>query len=162
MTKNNEKLQSGEDAVLLDDRYGVKKGTIVHITHRDQMPWFDGKAVGATYDACCIEDSALKKVNKETKVGRRTFKLVKDTADLKKGAIVQEACDDGDQEYKLLDRNTYFKFDDYETYFDGTPEFTRKSVEENPKYFVEVFPATEAYLTKEEVKALKEFLKGRK
>lgn len=89
---------------------------------------------------------------KEKKVVRRTFRLVREVADYKKGLVVQEACDDGDQEYKSINHDDFVKFDDHGKYFeDNEVGYSRKAVEDNPSYFAEVFEAVSRYLTKEEL-----------
>lgn len=99
------------------------------------------------------------KINEgETKMGRRTFRLEKETADLKKGALVQEACDDGHQEYVLLENQEKFvKYDDLSEY-DISITFSRKSVEENSKFFTEVFAVEPAFMDKEQLARHKEFM----
>lgn len=94
--------------------------------------------------------------SKEDKPMRRTFKLLKDTPLVKKGAIIQEDCEDGTQPYSWI-----------------TPEFakgedkvgsirTRRLVEEAPEWFVEVFAVEPAWMTKEELEKYHTFLKGQK
>lgn len=95
-------------------------------------------------------------------MSRKTFRLKKNTATFKKGLVVQEACDDGTQEYVALNHEDYFKFSDFDKYFYGrTPQFTRESVEQNPEWFEEVFPATEAWLTSDEKEKLEKYLKSK-
>lgn len=61
------KFKRGDKAKLLVDRYGVKAGTIVTITTRDSRhPWFDGKAVGAEYNECCITEKELQLIQENT------------------------------------------------------------------------------------------------
>lgn len=100
----------------------------------------------------------FKFVNKgETKMGRQTFRLLKDTPELKKGALVQEACDDGDQEYKLLENQDKFvKHDDLEDY-DIDLCFSRKTVETG-NFFEEVFPVEPQFMNAEELTRHKEFM----
>lgn len=93
----------------------------------------------------------------ETKMARRTFKLLKDSPQVKKGALYQEACDDGDQKYVLITPES-LKFEDHGVYFNDAGA-SRDAVEKSPKWFVEVFPASETYLTKAELEAFKKFMK---
>lgn len=92
------------------------------------------------------------------KMGRETYRLLKDTPELKKGAIVQEMCDDGTQDFRSIN--------DSDMKFDGNTDYTiydRKAVESQPEWFERVYPATEtAWLNKEEIKKFKEFLKNGK
>jgi hypothetical protein len=90
--------------------------------------------------------------------GRRTFKLVVNLPNVKKGALFQEKCDDGDQDYVLLD-NSYQKYD-YQGE-GGLEAQPRGAVEKESKFFVEVFSATNEYLTEDELKAWKAFKAGK-
>lgn|GEM_PF-4828795 len=85
---------------------------------------------------------------------RRTFKLTKELPELTKGALVQEKCDDGTQDYIALD-NSQIKY----TLADGRKSLTypRKAVEDEPNYFVEVFAVEPAYMTKEELDRFEAF-----
>jgi hypothetical protein len=76
---------------------------------------------------------------------RKTYKQLKDTVTVKRGAIWQEACDDGTQEYVLLTtehnkdpRNTQCIYD-------------RSLVENDKKHFAEVFQVEPQYMTREEL-----------
>lgn len=82
----------------------------------------------------------------DAQVARRTFKLIKDTPTMVKGAILQEQCDDGTQPYIMLNNDTHCK----------DPSFKisiakRELVEEQPAFFVEVFKVTPEYMTREEL-----------
>lgn len=104
----------------------------------------------------------LEPINKEEekRMGRRTFRLVKETAEFKKGTLVQEACDDGDQEYRVLN-DTGAKFDDLDDY-DLPKAFSRKTVEENKAFFEEVFPVEPAFMNAAELEAYQGFVAGLK
>lgn len=77
---------------------------------------------------------------------RRTFKLLKDTIAIRKGALYQEQCDDGTQPYEMI-----------------TPEFNksdtvtkaiyhdRSLVEDQPQWFTEVFKVQPEYMTQAEL-----------
>ncbi len=80
---------------------------------------------------------------------RRRFILLKDTPELKRGAILVEDCDGGDQGFHIEDKK-YCLFDDQ----DGT-SYTRKTVLGSPNWFVEASPF---YLTKEQVKKVTKIL----
>jgi hypothetical protein len=100
---------------------------------------------------------------KERNMSRATYRLKKDTELLKAGAIVQEACDDGDQKYVLLeDQEHLIKFNDLEDYDLEDIEFSRNTVEKNPTWFEKVQPAAATWLSADELKAFREFLKTSK
>ena len=89
-------------------------------------------------------------------MSRRTFKVVKETPELKVGTIVQEECDDGDQDYVTLDEKGN-KFKDQT----GT-RYSRHVVEKQPMWFEEVFPAVDIYLSKDDLKKFKAFMRAKK
>lgn len=82
-------------------------------------------------------------------MARRTFRLLKDSPELKKGALLQEKCDAGDQDYGSLHSGDQHFEDQTST------TYTRMTVEESPAWFVEVFPVLPEYATKEEIKKFK-------
>jgi hypothetical protein len=86
-------------------------------------------------------------------MARKTYKLLKDLPDIRKGALFQEACDDGDQEYKMITTD-YFKYPESRRSVgieDDDCNLDRDSVEKEPTWFVEVFPVTPPYLTQAEL-----------
>ena len=88
---------------------------------------------------------------------RKTYKQRKDSVTVKKGALWQEACDDGDQEYVLLDK-AFSK----DTAGNGVHKiYTRSLVEDDPKNFVEVFKVEPEYQTREELDLFEEFKRSR-
>ena len=88
---------------------------------------------------------------------RRTFKLLKDLPDIKKGALFQEDCDDGTQPYSLFTKDSY-KGSDISVADDI--EFNdRKLVEDAPDWFVEVFKVTPQYMTQPEIDQWEAFKK---
>lgn len=87
-------------------------------------------------------------------VKRRTFKLTKELPELTKGALVQEKCDDGDQDYTVLDQS-FIKYEDEQGR--KTVTYPRKAVEDESNYFVEVFAVEPAYMTKEELDRFEAF-----
>lgn len=106
------------------------------------------------------DDEELELVTKgEEKMGRRTFRLLKDTYMVKKGALVQEQCDDGDQDFEVLDKS-YCKFD----WADGTEGYqvAREAVLNSPQWFEEVFNPGDTWFTKAELEAFKAFVKSSK
>ncbi len=58
--------------------------------------------------------------------------LLKENTELKKGAILVEKCSDGMQGFKCEDRE-FYRFDDQ-----ALLNYSRKSVIENPRWFMEV------------------------
>ncbi len=79
---------------------------------------------------------------------RKKYILLKETPELKKGAIVTEDCDGGDQGFSSA--HEYFKFDDQEEC-----SYTRKVVMGNPEWFQEV---DVCYFTKEQIRKIKRVL----
>lgn len=101
--------------------------------------------------------------NKGENMSRRTFRLIKDSIEIKAGMLVQEACDEGNQEYRTLNMEKFMRFSDYKKYFSSpSNSFSRDTVEQSPEWFEEVFPATEQWMTKEEKDNFARFLKGEK
>ncbi|WP_336874368.1 hypothetical protein [Rhodococcus qingshengii] len=90
----------------------------------------------------------------ETIMKRRTFKLTKELPELTKGALVQEKCDDGDQDYTVLDQS-FIKYED--EHGRKTVTYPRKAVEDEPNYFVEVFAVEPAYMTQDELDQFEAF-----
>lgn len=93
----------------------------------------------------------LKKVDMDKP--KRTFKLLKDTPGVKKGALFQEQCTDGTQPYELI-----------------TPEYSKSTtdgrkrtypdrslVENQPSWFIEVFQVNPQYMTQAELDQFEEF-----
>lgn len=84
-------------------------------------------------------------------MARRTFKQLVETPTVKKGAIYQEACDDGTQEYRLLDKAFNKDVTPERSIWNSGNIYNRSLVEDNPKMFVEVFKVTPEYMTQEEL-----------
>lgn len=125
------------------------------ITRQERDTYF---GVEVDDDWYWFHKNSLKLIKGEQTMGRRTFRLLKESLDLKKGAIVQEKCDDGDQDYTVLDLK-YQKFEDGNY---TEIDFSRNTVENNPKWFEEVFPLVPEYGNKAELEAFKKFAKKRK
>ena len=90
-------------------------------------------------------------------MARKTYKLIKDTPTVSKGAIYQEACDDGTQEYVILDKS-FIK----DTSGTGqAPIHTRSLVEEQKNWFVEVFAVEPQYMTRDELDQWEAFKAGK-
>ena len=89
-------------------------------------------------------------------MARKTYKLIKDTPTMVKGAILQEKCDDGTQPYIMLNKNTHDK------YADGADRKIKRSlVEDAPNWFVEVFQVEPQYMTREELDQWEAFKGGK-
>ncbi|MGO4470371.1 hypothetical protein AB4Y95_00330 [Arthrobacter sp. M-10] len=90
-------------------------------------------------------------------MARKTYKLIKETPELRKGALFQEACDDGTQEYVLLDHTAHKG--------GSAPSgqryaiFDRPLVENAPQWFVEVFQVEPQFMTATELEQWKAFKK---
>lgn len=100
------------------------------------------------------DEPAKSGMSDKTPGQRRTFKLIKETPKTRAGALFQEQCDDGTQPYILI-----------------TPEFNkggrvseqithRELVEDQPKWFTEVFKVHPEYMTREELDAWEAFKKS--
>lgn len=76
---------------------------------------------------------------------RKTYKQLKESVTVKKDALWQEACDDGTQEYVLLNA------DDNKDPRQTQKIYARALVEEDPENFVEVFAVTLAFMTQAEL-----------
>ena len=84
-------------------------------------------------------------------MARKTYKQIKETVDTKVGSIWQEACDDGTQEYILITPELQKGRQTSPCYPD------RSLVEDQPQWFVEVFPVEPQYMTAGELEQWKAF-----
>lgn len=134
--------------------YDFRPGTVLRLFRDDgtNCPKFTN---GSEWHCEYWHRLALLPINNKGATMRRTFKLLKDTDILKKGALFQEMCDDGDQDYVLLD-DAFRRFE----YPHSAVRCVRgrDAIENNPKWYIEVFPMVSEYGTKEEVNAFKKFL----
>lgn len=115
--------------------------------------------VGSIYDVMNSTDRfSLLREDATTVKERSTYRLLKATAELKVGAVVQEKCDDGDQDYIVLDES-FVKYENES----GGKRYTlpRGAVENEQKWFVEVFKVTPEYMTREELDQWEAFKKQR-
>lgn len=80
---------------------------------------------------------------------RARYILLKDTPELKKGAIVEEKCDNGDQEFATISTEWNQKEDQ------GSTLYSRKVVMESPEWFAKV---DVLWLTMEQIEKVKKFL----
>ncbi len=83
---------------------------------------------------------------------KRKFVLIKDTPELKKGAIVIERCDDGTQGFEIHPdyKKTHIRHDDQNECY-----YSRKTVLEEPTYFKEV---TAVHILTENLKKIAKFI----
>lgn len=134
-------------------------GTVKSL-HGGQPSWpIEVAIVGKRNGDYAGKEIELVKSEEKTTMARRTFRQRKDSPELKKGTLVQEACDDGNQEYRVLDITKYYRFDDWSKYFNNPVyKLSRNAVEQNSDWFEEVFPATKDWLTKEELDTYREFV----
>lgn len=106
-----------------------------------------------------IPSEKLKLLNEgEYKMARATYKLLVELPAVSKGAIYQENCDDGTQDFHLLD-SKYIKFDDENESRNAEEyEVPREAVETQPQFFERVYSATETWLTRDQLEQFKTFL----
>lgn len=137
-----------------------KVGIIRDITNSGMVQVkFEGLDFTLAFNAGEIARGELVVIKEGDNMSRRKFKLIQELPELRKGAIVEEACDDGTQDYEVLDESHIkYKGEDGKFYCC----LPREAVENEPKWFVEVFPASEVYLTKSELSDFEKFLKGKR
>lgn len=87
----------------------------------------------------------------------RRFILLKDTPELKKGAILEKK--DGTSQYTCLDIEKYSIHERANTVSGGSIYYFEQDVEDAPEWFKEV---EQVWLTQEEKEQLEKMLKGRK
>lgn len=93
--------------------------------------------------------------------GRATYRLKKNLPELKKGAVVQEKCDDGDQDFEVLDAfRGHVKYENE----DGGKYVTypRGAVEKEPSFWERVYSATPSWLNEAELETQKKFYESLK
>lgn len=134
--------------------------TITSVNPNIKCEWSDNRHSTLSVDGdYCFGAYKVEDNNGEKPMTRRTFKLLKDTADYYKGLLVQEACDAGDQEYASLNHGEKVIKDDISHFFDdNTVRYSRKTIEEQPNWFVEVFKVEPEYMTEVELTNYKAFL----
>lgn len=134
------KYQVG-DYVKVNNKDGAGSsivGKTFRVTETDSYEYHGYRLEGRHEGFCEKELDLVRK--KGTVNTRRTFRLLKDTPELEKGALVQEACDDGDQNYILLDfeQMSDATYGDWTDYFSGNFALSRDTVEQQPEWFEEV------------------------
>jgi len=114
------------------------------------------------FDSCCgcLRDGEIEYYKEETQLNttRRTFRLIKETASTNKGALFQERCDDGTQPYDLITPE-FSKSEDTST--QKVAILDRSLVEDQPKWFEEVFATQPPFMNKAEIEAFDAFKKSR-
>lgn len=120
--------------------------------------WYANRGYGES-----IEAKDFLNLEGDKIMARRTFKLLVETPTLRKGAVYQEACDDGTQQYELLDKsfNKEYDVENLDSRNSGSIH-NRDLVENNPKHFVEVFKVEPEYMTAHDLVLYKEFLSSKK
>jgi hypothetical protein len=78
---------------------------------------------------------------------RKIYILLKDSPELKRGAILKEKCDNGDQDFECINIKTHRKFKDEESI-----SHSRNVVMKNPEWFQELKTVC---LSENEIKKLK-------
>lgn len=81
---------------------------------------------------------------------RETYILLKDSPELKKGALIQEECDDGDQDFRCINEPEYKKEKDD----DVDILYSRAVVENNPDWFQKVIVVTVSVDEKKKIEKL--------
>jgi len=140
-----------------DDDFGQYKVIQLYADDRSDCPKYaDGYERHYMYNHCLIPISALRNTNEgEKPMGRRTFKLIKDTPAIKKGALFQEECEDGTQPYIFItpesrkgeSSDAVMRFQD------------RSLVEGQPEWFEEVYKVDPEYLNAADTTRWEDFKK---
>jgi hypothetical protein len=78
---------------------------------------------------------------------RKKYILLKDCPELKKGAILEEKCDNGNQDYRCITIETHRKFPDQREVI-----YSRDTIMKNPTWFKEI---KQIHITEEGIKKLK-------
>ena len=150
------KYQVG-DTVRINGKDGASSSLIGRVTKvtRVESCGAHPYTLEGQWESFCEQELDLVK-RKSTMNTRRTFKLLKDTPEVRKGALFQEACDDGDQEYILLDHSFIIPEDYFDFY--SNISFSRDTVEKQPAFFEEV----EMHWLPKVARAVKKVTKKRK
>lgn len=89
-------------------------------------------------------------------MARLRYRLLADTPELKKRAILEEECDDGDQGFKCIDHTMH---SDVQEEGRCTLVYNRSTVTAQPAWFEEV---NLLYLTMSELKKIQSWLSSKK
>ncbi|WP_241473804.1 hypothetical protein [Mycolicibacterium neoaurum] len=141
-------IRGGDEGSL----YGFKNGDIVTVTDLDRDGPNDLRVRNEDGVTGYARTSQFAHVaGTGQRKHRQTFRLIKGLPDVREGALFQEKCDDGDQDYVLLDSD-YIKYDDEDGNRDASEYvLSRGAVENEPQWFVEVFKTHLEYITREEL-----------
>lgn len=157
LLQRHDGIPAGEIGTLMQD-YSSDPWT--HFTYKDGYVFSDRARIGSPVGGhdCYPDVEILELVTTkgEKPMARRTFKQLKDTPDVKKGALWQEDCEDGTQPYSLITPESYKGEHTIGSYG------TRALVEEQPSWFVEVFQVQPQYMTKEELDQWESYKKTKK
>ena len=155
--KEHPEYTKGTLFVLLPGKEHLKRGEVVELTTQDgsRCPFFNNGHCISWYKLAELPITSNSKENKP--MGRRTFKQLKDTPKIRKGALWQEQCEDGTQPYEMITPE-YDRSENKQTLV----ESTRSIVEEQPSWFVEVFKVEPEYMTREQLDAYQAFLGQKK
>lgn len=160
---NSSKYCTGDLFVVLRKGSEIfKYGQVVSLADDDGTPcprYFNGVALSYFHNDNLQPLHTITNSKENKPMGRRTFKLIKETPEYKVGTLFQEACDDGDQEYIVITRDL-LKFEDANA--DNQPSYERVEVETQPQWFVEVFKVEPEYMTREQLDAYQAFLGQKK
>lgn len=146
-------FKAGDKFRMLGESNTYPKGSILELKRNDgsSCPYFWNQD---KTDYHVVSWSKLEPVTDQPAKQRRAYMLIKDAPTIRKGAVYQEQCDDGTQPYELLDL-AYSKVNHSHVIKD------RKLIEQQPKWFTEVFKVTPEYMTAEELERWNAF-KGTK
>jgi len=157
---DSSKYDTGDLFVVLRRTSEIfKHGQVVALDDDDGTPcprYFNGAALSYFHNDDLQPISTITNSKENKPMGRRTFKLIKETPEYKVGTLFQEACDDGDQEYIVITRDL-LKFEDANA--DNQPSYERVEVETQPQWFIEVFKVEPEYMTREQLDAFEAFKK---
>lgn len=142
-------LGEREGVVVKGDYYNRELGKDAVDVRRDDN--LQGAGVNNSYMFCATDLKLI--TNSNTNTMRKRYQLLKDSYDMKKGAIYEEECEDGTQPFRLITKE-FYKFSPGSTNIISD----RAVVENNPEWFREVKPL---YVPADKVEAVEKFLEGK-
>jgi len=158
---DSSKYDTGDLFVVLRRTSEIfKHGQVVALDDDDGTPcprYFNGAALSYFHNDDLQPLHTITNSKEKKPMGRRTFKQLKDTPKIRKGALWQEQCEDGTQPYEMITPE-YDRSENKQTLV----EPTRSIVEEQPSWFVEVFKVEPEYMTREQLEAFEAFLGQKK
>lgn len=87
---------------------------------------------------------------------KKKYVLLKDSPELKKGAILEEKCEDGDQDYSCRDKKYIIGWDKHSEEDRLYINHSRKVVEAQPEWFEEI---CHVEVSKKQVAKVEKFIK---